>query len=336
MPRRNRTKYNTVWYREDFDGSDAAEKLRDAIECWGTDESGVINILGSHNAEQRLEIAKQYKQSFGEDLCEKMKEELSGDFETVIVAMLQDPSEFEAIMCRDAMAGAGTTEETLIEVIATKDNEEIQELKEKYTALTEGNSLEEDLEGDLDSDFRRLMVALVQGARNAEYDEVDEEQVAQDVEDFYNAGEAKWGTDEAAMNAILCQRSRRHLLKVFEGYEEKAGKTIEESIESECGGNLQKGFLAVVASTRSIPRYFAQQIHSCCEDLGTEDKHLIRLIVSRSEVDMKLIKKEYKKLYGKTLKEELESETGGDFCKMLKALIGVLEEDVEEDDDCED
>ena len=40
--------------------------------------------------------------------------------------------------------------------------------------------------------------------------------------------------------------------------------------------------------------------------LGTNDKALIRLIVSRSEVDMVNIKQEYQKIYGKPLEKDIK------------------------------
>ena len=59
------------------------------------------------------------------------------------------------------------------------------------------------------------------------------------------AGEARWGTDEEDLNAILCLRSRPQLKLTFREFEDLAGKTIEESIADECSGDLQEGYLAV-------------------------------------------------------------------------------------------
>ena len=60
------------------------------------------------------------------------------------------------------------------------------------------------------------------------------------------AGPEAWGTDEASMNKILCQRSRVQLLEFFRRYEDKMeGKTVEETIDEEVGDDLQDGFLAI-------------------------------------------------------------------------------------------
>lgn len=56
--------------------------------------------------------------------------------------------------------------------------------------------------------------------------------------------------------------------------------------------------------------------------MGTNDSALIRLIVSRAEIDLHYIKMEYYKKYHKTLQEAVHSETSGNYRKFLIALIG--------------
>jgi annexin A7/11 len=55
---------------------------------------------------------------------------------------------------------------------------------------------------------------------------------------------------------------------------------------------------------------------------GTGDKTLIRIIVSRSEIDLGAIKREFQAIYHKTLESAVKSETGGDY---EKALVSILE-----------
>ena len=56
--------------------------------------------------------------------------------------------------------------------------------------------------------------------------------------------------------------------------------------------------------------------------LGTDDTKLIRVIVTRTEIDMQYIKAEYLKKYGKTLNDEVQSETSGHYRTFLLALLG--------------
>jgi annexin A7/11 len=47
--------------------------------------------------------------------------------------------------------------------------------------------------------------------------------------------------------------------------------------------------------------YFAERLHWSMAGLGTSDKTLIRIIISRCEVDLESIKGVYEKKFGKTL-----------------------------------
>ena len=52
---------------------------------------------------------------------------------------------------------------------------------------------------------------------------------------------------------------------------------------------------------RDTPAYFATKLYKSMKGLGTDDATLIRVVVTRCEVDMILIKQVFQRLYQKTL-----------------------------------
>ena len=54
---------------------------------------------------------------------------------------------------------------------------------------------------------------------------------------------------------------------------------------------------------------------------GTNDEALIRVIVTRAEIDMVAIRDAYMELYQKSLAKAIESDTTGDYRKLLIAAI---------------
>uniref|UniRef100_A0A7N5ZYZ7 Annexin n=1 Tax=Anabas testudineus TaxID=64144 RepID=A0A7N5ZYZ7_ANATE len=291
------------------------EVLRKAMKGFGTDENAIIELLGNRSNRQRVPMVAAYKTTYGKDLIRDLKSELTGNFENLVLAMMMSPSHFDASELREAIKGAGTDEACLIEILSSRSNAEIQEINRIYKAEY-GKKLEDAIISDTSGHFRRLLVSLSQGNRD-ERETVDISLAKQDAQKLYAAGENKVGTDESQFNAILCARSKPHLRAVFHEYQQMCGKEIEKSICREMSGHLED-----VKCIKNTPAYFAERLHKAMKGAGTKDRTLIRIMVSRSEVDMLDIRQEYLKAYGKSLYTDISGDTSGDYKKLLVKLCG--------------
>uniref|UniRef100_A0A673IQQ7 Annexin n=1 Tax=Sinocyclocheilus rhinocerous TaxID=307959 RepID=A0A673IQQ7_9TELE len=306
---------------QDFPGADPlkdAEVLRKAMKGFGTDEQAIINLLGSRSNKQRVPLLVSYKTAYGKDLIKDLKSELSGNFEKLVLAMLKTPAQFDAYELKEGIKGAGTDEACLIEILASRSNAEIREINQVFKAENK-KSLEDSISGDTSGHFRRLLVSLAQGNRD-ESENVDISLAKQDAQALYQAGENKLGTDESKFNAILCARSKAHLRAVFHEYQHMCGRDIEKSIEREMSGDLESGMLAVDHMHQRFKSEYAEKLNT--QGAGTKDRTLIRIMVTRSEVDMLDIRQEYMKNYGKSLYTAISGDTSGDYKKLLLKLCG--------------
>ncbi|XP_069128151.1 annexin A4-like [Argopecten irradians] len=317
----------TVFANEDFSADDAAAALRDAMKGCGTEEETIIKIIDSHNNAQRQEIADVYKQSYGKDLIDDLKSELGCNFENAVVALMTPPRLYDARELHKAMSGAGTDETALVEIMCSRTNEELAEIKEVYEQEYE-TPLEQDLDSDTSGYFGRLMISLVTASRDEDGD-VDDDAVEEDVNKLYEAGVGCWGTDECEFNEVLCRRSFAHLRRVFERYAADKEQPIREAIDSEVDGSLQSGYMAIVDIAENKPLFFAKRLDKAMRGIGTEDDDLIRLIVSRSEVDMQEIITEYYFMQPeddrRTLREAVDSECSGDYKRMLLSILNPID-----------
>lgn len=309
----------TVVPYNNFDPRADAEVIRKAMKGFGTDEKAIINVLANRSNLQRQEITSQFKTLYGKDMIKDLKSELSGNFEKLILAMVMPLPQFYAKELHDAMSGIGTDECVLIEILCTMSNHEIRIIKQAYEAMY-NRSLEDDLRSDTSGNFKRLMVSLSCANRDETFD-VDPDAAVEDAKALLQAGELRFGTDESTFNAILVQRNIPQLKQIFHEYENITGHTIEQAIENEFSGDIKKGLLAIVKCVKNRAGFFAEQLYKSMKGLGTDDGRLIRLVVTRSEIDMGEIKESFKQAYGESLEDFISGDCSGHYKKCLLALV---------------
>ncbi|XP_072846149.2 annexin A6 isoform X3 [Pogona vitticeps] len=304
----------------DFNANQDAEALYNAMKGFGSDKEAILDLITSRSNKQRIEICHAYKALYGKDLIADLKYELTGKFERLIVGLMRPLEYFDAKEIKDALKGIGTDEKCLIEILASRTNQQIHALVEAYKDAYERN-LEEDVIADTSGHFKKMLIVLLQGTREDD-DVVSEDLVKQDAQALLEAGELKWGTDEAEFIFILGNRSKQHLRLVFDEYLKIAGRPIEVSIRTELSGDFEKLMLAVVKNIRSSAEYFADRLFKAMKGFGTKDNTLIRIMVSRSEIDMLDIREIFRTKYEKSLHHMIESDTSGEYKKALLKLCG--------------
>ena len=60
-----------------------------------------------------------------------------------------------------------------------------------------------------------------------------------------------------------------------------------------------------VRCAQSAARYFAERLHKAMSGAGTRDRSLIRIIITHCDTDLGNIKREYEKLYGRSLAADI-------------------------------
>uniref|UniRef100_A0AAQ5X770 Annexin n=1 Tax=Amphiprion ocellaris TaxID=80972 RepID=A0AAQ5X770_AMPOC len=290
----------TVKDKANFKVDEDVSALRKAIEGLGTTEKTLIEVLTQRSNAQRQLIAKAYEKASGRKLVDDLEGDTHGDFEDLLVALVTPPAIYDCQEVIRAIKGAGTTESTLTEIFASRSNRQIRALSEAYLAgkLTQGTVRKLAAVHDV---MRPIIVKFCA---------------------LYEAGEKKWGTDEEKFIDILCHRSVPQLRQTLIEYKNISKKTLQESIESEMSGNLEKVLVAIVKCVKNAPAYLAERLFKSMKGAGTTESTLTRILVSRSEIDLLDIRAEYKKLFGYTLYSQLESEVSGSYGDALKHLCG--------------
>lgn len=293
-----------------------AEDINKAIE--ENDKEKILQILGRVSEKKKMDKLKQkYKELYDKDLMEEVKPKLDEGLQETLDC-LGSGAEEDARKLYEAMKGLGTDEDILIEILCTRTNAQLKEIRAAYSKNYE-HSLEEDLKGDTSGDLETLLVELSKGQRD-ESTEVDNKMAKKDAKEIYEAGTASWGTDEGKFIRIFTLRSRPQLGATFPEYKKLTSKDIAESIDNEMDGDLQKAFLTLVKCIRDPTGFHSDKLHDALQEGDT--KTVARIILGKNKAQLDDLVAAYKKAHKAELADEIGKKCSGDLRTLLLGKLG--------------
>ena len=299
------------------------ETLKKSLKIGGAekvDENAIIKLLANRNNVMRQQLRNYYNKKFNRDLVSDLKAELDGKFEAAIVALLDDPFIYDAKSLHKAMKGVGTDTDACIEIICTRPNWYLKNIMTAYTNLT-GGDLIKDLKSEvkLMGNTGTLLCTLLQCQRS-ENPTPNKETIEKYANDLIKGGIQKLGTDEKLFMDILTKTSTPELQLLIDTYQKKAGESLLVSIDKEFTGDVKKTLKTIIYANTTPSEYFAQRVNEAITSGGQKDELLMRILITRDEVDMPKIKECYKTLYGKDMVESIKEATLGDYKNLLVEL----------------
>jgi len=297
-----------------YNPADDARRLREAMKGLGTNDSVLIDIIGHRSREQRMMIVAEYRRTISRDLLKDVESETSGNYRKVLLKLLKPRDEMLAEILHEAMAGAGTNDRVLIDVM-TQFPYELPAVSVAYQRKY-GKSLESDIKADTSGNYEKLLVALLNTPRPPP-NMVDPGRAMADAETFYRAGEGRLGTDERTYINIMASNSREQLMLIDQNYR-RAHKGLEHAIKSETSGNFRDAMLALIAAP---DMYFATRIKDAVDGAGTNDFDLISCFVANERPQLQMIAQAFQQRYGKSMAKRVGDDVSGDYKRILMALL---------------
>ena len=283
------------------------------------DDDKLIKLVTSRTNEERLKIKDEYNSSFNSDLIKDLKKSYSFHFEDVLVGLFYPPVEYDCYHIRKAVKGLGTDEDTLIEILATRDSEHIEKMKSKYKDMFPGRDMVQDIKDDTNGSFWKVLSTLLETKRD-DGKNITKEKCREDARKLYDAGLSKTNHVEI-FTEIFTQRAKYELLEISKIYHQISKNSILEDVQNIFSGNTRNALEGIIYGILSPSEYFAKILYKSMKGLGTSDTTLIRVIISRNEIDMPQIKQYYKNLYNKDLVQDIKGDTSGNYQKILVELV---------------
>ena len=296
---------------------DAAD-LRKAMKGLGTDEATIIKILANRTQKQRVLIKESFQRQFSRDLIKDLKSELNGKLEDAILNLFKDPIEYDCEQLKKSMKGAGTDEDSLIEIICSRPKPILQKIKEVYKTHIKSD-LEANIKSDVKGNLQTILLSLISGERSDNmYPNPD--LMKNKAKELYDAGEAKKGNDVDVFIKMFTELSPWEIVAVNKEYINLTGHSLIDGVDKEFKGDIKKSLKSIIYAIVNPSEYFATRVKDAIKGFGTNDNLLMRIIISRDEIDMPQIKEAYLKLYGKDMVKDIKSDISGDYQKLMVEL----------------
>ncbi|XP_048365646.1 annexin A10 [Sphaerodactylus townsendi] len=314
----------TIFPAPNFDPVMDAQMLGSALQGIDCNKDVLIDILTQRCNAQRLMIAEAYRNMYGRDLITDLKEILSHHFKEVMVGLIYPPVSFDAHELWHAMKGAGTEENCLIDILASRSVEGRIFQDESYCSQYNSDLLQ-DIYSETSGHFRDTLMNLAQGTRQEGY--ADPAMAAQDAMVIWEACQQKSGEHKNMLQMILCNKSYQQLWMVFQEFQSISGQDIVDAITECYDGYFQELLIAIVLCMRDKASYFAYRLYTAIHELGFHNKTIIRILISRSETDLMNIRQRYKERYGKSLLHDIKHFASGHYESALLAITAGDAED---------
>uniref|UniRef100_A0A6G3MFZ6 Annexin A7 (Trinotate prediction) n=1 Tax=Henneguya salminicola TaxID=69463 RepID=A0A6G3MFZ6_HENSL len=138
-----------------------AENLFKAFKGIGCDNKVVINVLTRRSSADRQKIVQEYSRRYGKSLIDRTVSEIYEPLERVLVSILYIGPDLDAYLLRKATKKLGTNETCLINILVTRSSFQITQIKESYTRLHNGKSLEKHIASDTSGNFQKILLFLL-------------------------------------------------------------------------------------------------------------------------------------------------------------------------------
>jgi annexin A7/11 len=181
------------------------------------------------------------------------------------------------------------------------------------------------LDGELGGALEQLVFNVLQAAEET-YDPGfhTTEKMQEDVEKLYKMGQGKMGTDEKGLFKLLCAAPPEYLTKLNLMYADKHGYTLVKTMEKELGGAVEKAAMFMVGMKLKPIEEVAKLIHTACAGLGTNELLLTSALI-RYQGILKEVMLAHVELYGKTIRDRVNEECGGDYKLVLLEILEAAE-----------
>ena len=293
-----------------------AELLHESIFSKKNEEA-IYDIITKTSLSDRISISRYYKGAFNSSLFSDIESKIGGDFGHCASQMFLSPIEF---CLHHLKYGLKKDYETVFEVLTSKTNEELKVI-EKVFKLDTGKDLRNELTKEYKGVIGRNLVLMFDFPRsnNSRLRKNECERLAKTL---VEKDPKNWVEDEKIFKDIFLQKSPEELVLIARYFFNITGNNLIEIVDKKLKDKNQALIKAILYNNIMPHELYAEKINTAIKGLGTNEENLSRVLVSRCEIDMPLIKEIYEYKYKEPIEEDIKGDTSGLYQKLCLFLAG--------------
>ena len=283
----------------------------------------LTDILCVTTNEERQLIRSYFKKSYNHPIQNDIKERFTGDLsllQEIMINMFDTPYEYDARELRKALSDSlGDEDDTIIEIFSSRPKDHLNTVDLAYSKFYD-TSLKDELKSQLPKQFAEFLLLLMDSDRPDEQTLSGDEayEIAQEI---IKNGTKLYASDAELFKKVFVEKSRIDLILVSRAYYELTEKCLYEAFEEEnvvaksifndeeeekkVRNKNIKLIKALIFTVITPAEFFAKKLITALKEFTTDINTLIRILITRREIDMDAINEYYTKETNSDLKNDV-------------------------------
>ena len=293
-------------------------KFHDSLYRKKIDEETIVSILSTTSNLDRQIIRLFYKKKFPNLIQKDIQTQLSGDFGKLVLNLFDLPYEYDARELHRSLTSFSKDEKAIIEIIITRPRSHlilVQKIYKKFYNV----SLKNDILNLSDKTFSEFLITILASNRPSglTLKPNDAYNIAKDI---IKNGIKQYGKNVNLFKQVFVDRSREDLIMISRAFYDLYKKNLYDVIDNEISGTNKKLIKDILFGLITPAQWFAKKAYKAMKGAGTDDKTLIRVIVSRAEIDMEDIRDYYFRDRNTDLRNDIDGDCSGAYGQLLMNL----------------
>ncbi|XP_010521314.1 PREDICTED: annexin A3-like [Tarenaya hassleriana] len=255
-------------------------------------KADLIRSLAARTKIERKQIRDTYKKMYGQDLANVLLLQKNREDDTISHALwlwMLEPHARDAVIAREALDRAGDIDfKALVEIFSGRKSNHIDMIRQVYQERYKRNIDQDIVNIEPPHPYQKILLALAASHKGHEA-EVSEHIAKCDAKRLYESGEGRRGAvDEAVVVEIFTKRSIPQLKLNFSFYKHIYGHGYAQWLKKENHTEFKEA-----------------ELHGSIRGFDNKKADVTRTMVSRGDIDMGDIKREFTRKYGVGLKDSI-------------------------------